>query len=139
MDLKNASQRGVNFDYIMWVFTRLSALGMYLLILIAILAVIIVGARQNMTLPGLVRWIFSPVVGVGSNAHLRSLAGLENLFWKGLGFLLILAAGSHGFHGILSVEEDYLLESSLIKPLRYLIFSLWVVLSIIAAYVILTS
>ena len=61
MDLKHATQRGINFDYIMWVFTRLSALGMYLLILIGIVAVIIIGARQNMTLPDVVRWVFSPV------------------------------------------------------------------------------
>ncbi len=139
MDLKNASRRGVNFDYIMWVFTRLSALGMYLLVLIAILAVIIISARQNMTLPGLVQWIFSPVVGRGSNAYLRSLAAPELPFWKGLGFLFIFVAGAHGLHGILSVEEDYLPKSRLRKPLRYLIFILWAVLSIIAAYVILTS
>ena len=31
MNLRTAPQRGVNFDYIMWLFTRLSALGMYLL------------------------------------------------------------------------------------------------------------
>lgn len=139
MDLKHATQRGVNFDYIMWVFTRLSALAMYLLILIGILAVIIVGARQNMTLPDVVRWVFSPVEGHGSNATLVNLASLENPFWKGLVFLLILTAGSHGFHGILSVEEDYLLKSQLIRPLRNLIFILWIVISVISAYVILTS
>ena len=139
MDLKHATQRGINFDYIMWVFTRLSALGMYLLILIGIVAVIIIGARQNMTLPDVVRWVFSPVEGHGSNANLVSLTVLSNPFWKGLVFLLILTAGSHGLHGILSVEEDYLLKSKLIRPLRNLIFILWVIISIISAYVILTS
>ncbi len=139
MDLKNISQRGVNFDYIMWVFTRLSALAMYLLIFLAILAVIVIGAGQNMTLPRLVQWLFSPVVGSGSNASLRSLTAQETLFWKGLGLLLMLVAGAHGFHGILSIEEDYLPKSRLRRPLRDIILFLWAVLSVIGAYVILTS
>ncbi len=139
MDLKSFSRRGVNFDYIMWVFTRLSALGMYLFIFIAILAVIVIGARQNMTLPDLVLWLFSPVVGHGSSASLRSLPALDTLFGKGLVFLLILLAGAHGFHGILSVEEDYLPKSPLRSPLRDLILILWAILSVIGAYVILTS
>lgn len=139
MDLKHASQRGVNFDYIMWVFTRLSALGMYLLIFVAILAVIIIGASQNMTLPGLVRWIFSPVAGHVSNPHLISLTTQETIFWKGMALLFILVAGAHGLHGILSIEEDYLPTSNLRKPLRNLILILWAVLSIIGVYVILTS
>ncbi len=139
MNLKKASQRGVNFDYIMWVFTRLSALTMYLLVLIALLAVIAIGARQGMTLPYLVRWIFSPLTAGQANTSPANLAALESPFWKGLGLLFILVAGAHGFHGILSVEEDYLPKSPLRRTLRNLILFIWAVLSVIGAYVILTS
>ena len=39
------SKRGINFEMLMWLFTRLSALAMYALILFAIIGALIMGAR----------------------------------------------------------------------------------------------
>ena len=58
-----------NFESIMWVFTRLSALGMYALILFAIIGALIMGARNNMNLADVLRWGFMPNV-----THVQSTA-----------------------------------------------------------------
>ncbi|HSK86901.1 MAG TPA: hypothetical protein VK880_00990, partial [Anaerolineales bacterium] len=49
-------KRGLNFEMVMWLFTRLSALAMYVLILFAILGALWMGARNDMNLADVLRW-----------------------------------------------------------------------------------
>jgi len=56
------AQRGLNFEMAMWVFTRLSALGMYALVLFALVGALIMGARNNMSFADVMRWAFLPNV-----------------------------------------------------------------------------
>ena len=44
----------------MWLFTRLSALAMYLIAIMGITGALLMGARQNMTMADLMRWAFMP-------------------------------------------------------------------------------
>ena len=54
------SKRGLNFEMLMWYFTRLSALAMYGLILFAIIGALVMGARTQMNFADLMRWGFMP-------------------------------------------------------------------------------
>jgi succinate dehydrogenase hydrophobic anchor subunit len=138
MNLRTAPQRGVNFDYIMWLFTRFSALGMYLLALIGITGALIMGARQQMALPNLLRWAFTPDVNHVLNTNVPNIDAWKTLFWQVMASLFVLLAGAHGLHGVLSVEEDYLTNARWRQALRLLILFIWLVMSVIGIYVIFT-
>ncbi len=139
MNLKAAPQRGFNFDYIMWVYTRLSALAMYLLAFIGITGALLMGARYQMSLPDLMRWTFMPEVTHVANTNVANLDQWRTLFWQAMGIAVLTFASSHGLHGLLSVEEDYIASPRLRKALRFLILGIWPVLLGIGIYVVLTS
>ncbi len=61
------TKRGLNFEMFMWLFTRLSALAMYGLILVAIIGALIMGAREQMSFADILRWGFMP-----TSNHLQS-------------------------------------------------------------------
>ena len=139
MNLRTAPQRGVNFDYIMWLFTRLSALGMYVLGFIGVAGALIMGARQEMTLPDLMRWAFTPEVTHVILTNVPNIDAWRTIFWQIMGSLLVLLAGAHGFHGLLNVIEDYLKSAKVRQLLRILVILIWLLMSAIAVYVIMTS
>jgi len=139
MNLRTAPQRGVNFDYIMWLFTRLSALAMYLLGFIGIAGALIMGARQEMGLPDLMRWAFTPEVTHVVTTNVSNIDAWKTVFWQIMGSLMVLLAGAHGFHGLLNVIEDYLKNARVRQFLRILVIGIWLLMSAIAVYVIMTS
>ena len=139
MNLRTAPQRGVNFDYIMWLFTRLSALGMYLFGFIGITGALIMGARQEMSLPDLMRWAFTPEVTHVVTTNVSNIDAWKTVFWQIMGSLMVLLAGAHGFHGLLNVIEDYLKNARVRQFLRILVIGIWLLMSAIAVHVILTS
>ena len=94
------SKRGFNFEMFMWLFTRLSALAIYGLILIAVIGALIMGTRDQMNLADVLRWGFMP-----TNAHVQGtdvpdLAPWSTPFWRVTGSLLLLLAVAHGAHRI---------------------------------------
>ncbi len=102
------SKRGLNFEMFMWLFTRLSALGMYGLILIAIIGALIMGARTQMNLVDVLRWGFMP-----TNTHVQStdvpdLVPWSTPFWRLTGSALLLVAVAHGVHGCVVIADDYI-------------------------------
>ncbi len=131
--------RGYNFDTIMWLFVRLSALFMYLLVLVAVVGALILGARQQMSLPDLMRWAFTPVSSHVLLTNVPDIAMWKSLFWQTVGSLMVLTAGAHGLHGLLNVIEDYFPQAWLRRTLRILTLVLWAVLSAVAIYVIFTA
>lgn len=139
MSLRNIPQRGVNFDYIMWLFTRLSALAMYLFALVGLVGALLMGARQNMSLADLMRWAFMPEVTHVLNTNVANIDAWKTIFWQIMGILLVLLAGAHGFHGLLNVIEDYLSSARVRLFLRIVVIAIWLVISAIGIYVILTS
>ena len=139
MNLRTAPQRGVNFDYIMWLFTRLSALAMYLFALIGLVGALLMGARQNMSLADLMRWAFMPEVTHVLNTNVANIDAWKTLFWQIMGILLVLLAGAHGFHGLLNVIEDYLSSARVRQFLRIVVIVIWLLISAIGIHVILTS
>jgi len=136
---RTAPQRGFHFDYLMWLFTRLSALAMYLLALVGIVAALLMSARQNMTVADLLRWAFMPNPNHVANTNIPDIEAWKGIFWQGMGILMLFFAGAHGLHGLLNVLEDYISRTWVRNFLRILVLLFWVLMSAVGIYVILTS
>ena len=104
------AKRGLNFEMLMWLFTRLSALAMYALILFAIIGALVMGARNQMNFADVMRWGFMP-----NSSHLQSVP-LENAdlwatsFWRLTASALLLVAVAHGVHGLVAIADDYIVS-----------------------------
>jgi succinate dehydrogenase hydrophobic anchor subunit len=133
------SQRGFTFDTFMWLFTRLSALVMYLLTIIGLVGALIMGARTQMNLADLIRWTFMPNSTHILNTDVPDLAPWTTIFWKWMGSTFIIFATSHGLHGLLSIIEDYLSHAWVRRFLRILVLLLTLVMCGIGIYIIWTS
>lgn len=101
------NKRGLNFEMLMWIFTRLSALGMYLFFLVGIVGALIMGARTQMNMADVIRWGFMPHVSHVANTNLMDTIQWETLFWKLIGSALVLLAVAHGVHGLVVIADDY--------------------------------
>jgi succinate dehydrogenase hydrophobic anchor subunit len=133
------AQRGFDFETTMWVFTRLSALAMYLFALIAIVCALLMGARTEMNLADLIRWTFMSNPNHVLNTNVPDMAPWTTAFWKLTGSAFIFFAASHGLHGVLSVIEDYLTHPILRRVLRLLVVVILLVMIVISIYVLWTS
>ena len=85
---------GFNFDYLMWLFTRLSALAMYLLAIVGIIAALLMSARQNMTVADLMRWAFMPNPNHVINTNIPDIEAWKGIFWQVMGILMLFFAGA---------------------------------------------
>lgn len=126
-------------EYLLWLFTRISALGMYLLVFLAVGGALILGARRQMTLADLLRWGFMPNSNHVLNTNVPDIAPWATVFWRTMGIAMFFFASAHGLRGLLSVMEDYLTRAKMRFLLRAAIFCLWLALMAIGVYVILTS
>jgi succinate dehydrogenase hydrophobic anchor subunit len=102
------SKRGLNFEMLMWVFTRLSALGMYALILFAIIGALVMGARNQMNLADVMRWGFMPNSTHIQSTEVPDLAPWSTVFWRLTASALLLLAVAHGVHGLVVIADDYI-------------------------------
>ena len=102
------NKRGLSFESIMWIFTRLSALGMYAFILLGAIGALVMGARTQMNLADLMRWSFMPNTTHVQNTNVVDLSMWSNPFWKVSGSLLYLLAMTHGVHGLVVICDDYI-------------------------------
>jgi succinate dehydrogenase hydrophobic anchor subunit len=133
-------QPGLSFEYIMWIFTRISGLAMILLATIGLTGALMMGARTQMDLPTLMRWAFFPNPNHVVNSNIPDVAvGWATAFWQIMQMLIIFFAVTHGFNGLRVVLEDFLGQSFSRPMLRGLILLLWLFSLITAVYVILAS
>ena len=133
------SKRGLNFEMFMWLFTRLSALGMYALILFAIMGALFMGARNDMNFADVLRWGFMP-----NNTHVQStnvpdLAPWSTPFWRLTASALLLLAVAHGVHGLVVIADDYITSSRGRLIVRYISIAMMISMSLIGLYVLWTS
>ena len=133
------SKRGLNFEMFMWLFTRLSALAMYALILFAIIGALVMGARYQMNLADVLRWAFTPNYTHVQSTNVPELDPWATPFWKVVASLMVLTAGSHGLHGVLSVLDDYFTGPRARVIFRVIITLLVPVLIGIGIYVVWTA
>jgi succinate dehydrogenase hydrophobic anchor subunit len=92
----------------MWVFTRLTALAMYALILFAIIGALVMGARTDMNFADLMRWGFMPNSTHVQSSNVPDLAPWATPFWRLVASALLLVAVAHGVHGLVVVADDYI-------------------------------
>jgi succinate dehydrogenase hydrophobic anchor subunit len=133
------SKRGLNFEMFMWLFTRLSALGMYALILFAIMGALFMGARNDMNFADVLRWGFMP-----NNTHVQStnvpdLAPWSTPFWRLTASALLLLAVAHGVHGLVVIADDYIVTARGRLIVRYISIAMMISMSLIGLYVLWTS
>lgn len=133
-------QPGFTFEYLMWIFTRISGMGMFLLAFIGVAAAFAMGARTQVDMPTLLRWTFFPNPNHVVNSNIPDVTmGWANAYWQVMQMLMAFFGITHGFNGLRVVVEDYLGQSIWRTFLRGLIFLLWLFMLIVAVYVILAS
>jgi succinate dehydrogenase hydrophobic anchor subunit len=133
------SKRGLNFEMFMWLFTRLSALGMYGLILIAIIGALIMGARNDMNFADVMRWGFMPNSTHVQSTNVPDLAPWSTPFWRLTASALLLLATAHGVHGLVVIADDYIVTARGRNIARLLSIIMMTSMSLIGLYVIWTS
>ncbi len=133
------SQRGLNFEMAMWLFTRLSALAMYALILFGLLGALLMGAREQMNFADVMRWAFMPNNTHVLNTDVPDLAPWSTPFWRLAGSALLLVAAAHGIHGLVVIADDYIAGRRGRLVVRWLSIAFLVLMGGIGIYVIWTS
>lgn len=133
------AKRGFNFEMFMWLFTRLSALAMYALILIAIIGALIMGARYQMNLADVLRWGFMPNPGHVQSIALNNPDAWATIFWRLTASALLLVAVAHGVHGLVVIADDYIVSSRGRLTVRWLSIAMTISMSLIGLYVLWTA
>lgn len=133
------SQRGMNFETLMWLFTRLSALAMYALILFALIGALYMGARYQMNFADVMRWAFMPNVTHVQSTNVPDLAPWASTFWKLTACALVLVATAHGVHGLVVIADDYITGAGARKFVRFLSIVFMLSMMGIGVYIIWTS
>jgi succinate dehydrogenase hydrophobic anchor subunit len=133
------SKRGLNFEMLMWIFTRLSALAMYGLILFAILGALYMGARNQMNLADVMRWGFMPNSTHVQNTEVPDLEPWMTPFWKLAGSALLLLAVAHGIHGLVVVADDYIVTPRGRQVVRVVSILLVLLFVLTGVYIIWTA
>ena len=140
MMMRKVPQPGWNLEYLMFVFTRLSGLAMFILAIVGVAMALIMGARTQMDLGTLMRWTFfqNPNHVLDSNIP-DVTAGWANGFWQIMEMLVIFLAATHGFNGLRVILDDYIHSIFWQYFLRVILFILWVFSIVLGIYVILGS
>jgi succinate dehydrogenase hydrophobic anchor subunit len=133
------SQRGMNFETLMWIFTRLSALAMYALILFGFIGALVMGARNQMNFADVMRWAFMPNVTHVQSTNVPDLAPWASTLWKLTGCALVLVAVAHGVHGLVVIADDYIASERGRKIVRLLSIVMMLSMSAIGLYIVWTS
>lgn len=130
------SKRGLNFEMLMWLFTRLSALAMYALILFAVIGALVMGARTQMNMADVLRWGFMPNPNHVQSTNVPALEPWATPFWAVTGSLLLLVAVAHGVHGLVVIADDYIVSSGGRKIVRFLSIVMMVAMILMGLYIL---
>jgi succinate dehydrogenase hydrophobic anchor subunit len=133
------AERGLNFEMLMWLFTRLSALAMYGLILLGLIGALVMGARTQMNFADVMRWAFMPNVTHVQSTNVPDLGPWSTSFWKLTASALLLVASAHGVHGLVVIADDYVVSRRGRQIARILSILFLVCMSVIGVYVIWTA
>ena len=132
-------QRGFNFEMLMWLFTRLSALAMYAFILFGLIGALVMGARTQMNFADIMRWAFMPNAMHVQNTNVPDIAPWASSFWKYTACGLLLIAVAHGVHGLVVIADDYLVTPRARQIVRIISILFMLTMIAIGVYVIWTS
>ena len=140
MSIRAAPPSGPSFEYLMWIFTRISGLLLLILAGFGMAMAFYMGARTQMDVGTLVRWTFFPNPNHVINSEIPDVTlGWANAYWQVMQMLIVFFGVSHGINGLRVVIEDYMGQSWWRPYMRGLLIFLWLFILIIAVYVILAS
>jgi len=139
MKTRRIPHPGWNFDYVMFLFTRISGLAFFLLAIIGLLAALYMGARLQMNVGTLMRWTFFPNPNHVLDSEIPSIDPWANGLWQIFQILILFLAGTHGLNGLRVVLEDYIKPQGLQLLIRFLIFILWIFMLMVAVYVVMAG
>ena len=140
MSSRPVPQVGFSFDYLMFIFTRLSGVIMILLAVGGVAAAFWMGARTQLDVSALMRWTFFPNPNHVVNSDIPDVTlGWATAYWQIMQMLVIFFAGTHGINGLRMILEDYIGASWGRVFLRGFLFLAWLFMLILAVYVILAS
>jgi succinate dehydrogenase hydrophobic anchor subunit len=123
-------ERGLNFEMFMWIITRLTALGMYALLLTAVIGALIMGARTQMNIADVIRWSFMPNPSHVQSTNVPDLAPWSTIFWRLVASTFLFVAVSHGMHGLVVIADDYIVSPRGRSTVRF--FSIVIVIAMLA-------
>ncbi len=106
------SKRGMSFETFMWVFTRLTALGMYFFIFVGVIGALIMGAMNQMTFVEVVRWALISNPGHVEYTQVPDIAPWASVFWRAVASGMFLTGLAHGIHGVIVIVDDYVASVS---------------------------
>ena len=125
MQTRKISPRSLNLELFMFLLTRISGACIILFALIGMASALMMGARTQMDLGTLMRWIFFP----NSFHVVTSVAEIEpgwtNNTWRIMQMLVALLGLTHGFNGLREVLEDYIKGNGWQIAIRILILFMW--------------
>jgi succinate dehydrogenase hydrophobic anchor subunit len=124
------TERGLNFEMFMWIITRLTALGMYALLLTAVIGALIMGARTQMNIADVIRWSFMPNPSHVQSTNVPDLAPWSTIFWRLVASTFLFVAVSHGMHGLVVIADDYIVSPRGRSTVRF--FSIVIVIAMLA-------
>ncbi len=91
----------MSFEYIMWMFTRISGLALLFLGGIGMVMAFAMGGRELLDLPTLVRWTFFPNPNHVVNSDIPDVTqGWANAYWQIMQIVIAFFGISHGFNGL---------------------------------------
>src|SRR5512138_910796 len=132
MSVRTAPQVGLSFEYVMWIFIRISGLFMFLFMIIGVAGAFAMQARtyfltgEYVNIGALARWAFFPIqTHVASVEGVPAVALCSNAWWQIMQYLMLFFAVTHGINGVRQVIEDYLGNSWVRTILRGVLFLLW--------------
>jgi succinate dehydrogenase hydrophobic anchor subunit len=128
------AKRGFNFETTMWLFTRITVIIMYTLILAGLIGGLILSAQTGANFGDVLYWAFFP------NAAENPLGQVwMTVLAKLMVIAFVVTAGGHGVHGVLEIWDDYITSEKARRWARNVVIAYAVVASLIAIYVIWTS
>src|SRR5512139_1983391 len=140
MRSRPAPQIGFSFEYLMWIFTRISGLALILLAIIGVIGAFIMGARTQIDMATLMRWTFFPNPNHVVNSNIPDVAiGWATAYWQIMEMMIVFFGLTHGLNGLRVVIEDYASASWFKVILRGLLLVVWIFMMIVSVYVILAS
>jgi len=140
MRSRTVPQPAMSFEYIMWMFTRISGLALLFLGGVGLVMAVMMGGRELLDLPTLARWTFFPNPNHVVNSNIPDVTqGWANAYWQIMQIVIAFFGISHGFNGLRVVIEDYIGNTIWQPMLRGLIFLVWLFFMIMAVFVILAS
>ena len=128
------AKRGFNFETTMWLFTRITVIIMYALILAGLIGGLILSAQTGANFGDILYWAFLPNLAQNPLGQVWM-----TILAKLMVIAFVLTACGHGVHGVLEILDDYFTSHLARRWSRNFIISYAIVASLIAMYVIWTS